>query len=131
MLAKTYRFRVGNTTGETLAIGAVTIKGIRNKFNSQATISYESSEADLYSNSGTIADAAFEPGDTIDNSSDLYLGGHFELTATVPGTPTGNVTVYIERSTDGGTTWDTAGLGDIAEVINFTSATTQVKSFEL
>lgn len=131
MLAKTYRFRVGNTTDETLAIGAVTIKGIRHNFNSQATISYESSEAALYSNTGTIADAAFEAGGTIDNSSDLYLGGHFELTATAPGTPDGNVTVYLERSTDGGTTWDTAGLGDIVAAINFTSASTQVKSFEI
>ena len=131
MLPETYRFQIFNESGETIAIAGATIKGLRYNYNSQAVIQYEAAEAALYSNAGGINDAAYDESAAIDNSSDLFIGGHFELTVTTPATPDGNVSCFLQRSTDGGTTWDDDGLGELVAVINFAAAATLVKSFEL
>lgn len=130
-IAKTYRFQVKNETGQTLLALAVKITALRHKFNSQATLQYEDSEAEIYSNVGTIANDAYDETDNLDNSSDLFTGGHFLWEVTAPASASGNVTLYVQYSTDGGTTWDTDGEGDIVWVFPFTATGTKRKSFKL
>ena len=131
MLPKTYRFQIMNETGQTLADGAVTIKAVRYKFTSGGAVSYEGSEGTAFSTAGTTADDAYLNGTTQDNSANLYVGGHFELTVTAPASAAGNVTCFLQRSMDGGTTFDGDGLGEIVAAINFTTSGTKVKTFEV
>jgi hypothetical protein len=130
-LALTYRFTVLNGTGQTLAAGAVKVKARRWKFTSAGALSYEGSETSIYSNAGTITNGSYDSSSSVDNSSNLFVGGDFYFEVTAPASSSGEVTLYYERSTDGGTTWATSGLGTIVSVLNFTTAGTKGKGFSL
>lgn len=131
MLPEFYRFQVKNETGETLAASAVTVEAKRLKFNGQAAIQYESSETNVFTHAPTIINDAYAEGATQDNSSDLFVGGHFEFEVTAPASADGNVTLFLQRSTDDGSTWDSDGLGEKVAAINFTTSGTKRASFEL
>lgn len=126
-----YRFQVKNDTTETIADGVTTIKVRRFKFDSAGARVFEVLEGTVFSTAGAITNGSFLDGAAQDNSVDLYDGLHAEVTTTVPGTPDGNLTVFLQRSTDGGVTFDDDGLGERVCTINFTAATTKVKSFEV
>ncbi|UCC32131.1 MAG: hypothetical protein JSU86_07580 [Phycisphaerales bacterium] len=147
MLGHTWRFGVKNDTGVQIDTGKATIKSRMWKGSSDGTVAFQGSEGSIYSNSANITDGSYLAEDTYDNSSNEYEGGDFELSVTFDSgdTPSGDVLVYFERSTDGGTTWpddgangdnednahlvcvmsitETAGLGTAGEVY--------VKPFEL
>jgi len=134
MLAHTYRFRAKNNTGVTIPAGKITIKARRWKFASNSNDKVdESSETSVYSNGNSIADGNSEAGSTIDNSSDKWLGGDFmvEVDATGLSSPDGDVTIYYEVSTDGGTKWPDADKGHLACAINVTSAAVYRRAFSL
>ncbi len=66
--------------------------------------------------SGGIASGAYGAGVTVDNSSNGYLGGSLlikiDLSTVVPSVD-GWLVVYLQNSTDGGTTWPPNGQGQI------------------
>ena len=132
VLPKHYRFKVYNNTGVSIAISNVKVYARRWKFSSTGAISYESSQDTVLNNAGSLATATYLAGDTEDNSTDLFIGGTFmfEVNPTT-GSPNGNVILFFERSTDGGTTWDSDGTGDVVAVLNFTSTGAKYKSFSL
>lgn len=131
MLAQSYRFTALNACGQTVAIGGVVVKGRRWKFDSTGALVYEATEAALLSNSGTIANAAYASSAAIDNSTAIYIGGDFEVTFTAPASAAGDLTIYYEVSTDGGTTFPTNGLGVVACTFSVTASGTYVKAFSL
>jgi hypothetical protein len=134
VLPKTYRFQVLNGTGQTLATSAVTVKAVRWKFNTDGTVNYESSAATTVSNSGsTITNGSYFNGTTQDNTAGGtgWLGGEFTMTVTAPTSSAGDVTLYLQVSYDGGTTWDTNGLGMPVCSINFAASGTKTASFAL
>ena len=126
MLGPTYRFTIQNTTGQTLAANAVTVKPRRWKYGTDGSLTDEASGvADVLAQTATLASAAFKAGTTQDNLTNKYIGGFFEFTATAPATSNGNVDLYCERSVDGGATWPDNGLGVLVASLNFTTAGTK------
>lgn len=132
MLARNYRFTVLNSTGQTVAIAGVVIKGRRKKLGSTGALAYEATEASIMSNAGTIANAAYSSSSGIDNSTDLFLEGDFTVTAAVLASAAGDLTIYYEVSTDGGTTWPTPGNGVIVAAITVpATGSASVKHFTI
>lgn len=130
MLAKCYRITAYNSTTQTLAAHGLVMTGRRWKYNS-GDLAYESSEAALIDNSSGLTNASYLSTSTIDNSSTLYFGGDFKVTVIAPASSVGSVVIYYEVSTDGGSTWPTAGRGYIAKTIAVPSAGTYSENFRL
>jgi hypothetical protein len=131
VLPKSYRFKVYNQLGQTISAGNVTCKGLRYKIGSDGAIAYESSEATLLSNAGTLATATYLAGTSQDNSSDKWVGGDFTFKVIAPASSSGAVTLFLERSSDGGTTWDDDGLGIPVARLDFTTSGTKVVTFSI
>lgn len=133
MLARNYRFTALNSCGQQIASSGIVITGRRWKFNSSGAVVFESSEAALYTSPSAINNAAYyvPSGSGIDNSTDLYVGGDFRFTLVAPASSAGDVTLYYEFSTDGGTTWPTNGNGIIVCTISASAATTYYKGFSV
>lgn len=134
MLGPTYRFRLLNSTGQSLAQNSVTLKTIREKFTSAGALSLEGSEASLAFATlaaGVLTTGSYDATATQDNTTNLYLGGTFVWTVTAPASSNGNVTVWLQHSTDGGTTWPDDGEGIQMPLLNFTTSGTKRKEFRL
>lgn len=131
MLGHTYRFKVLNDTGQTIVANAVKVYGRRWKYGSDGSITFEGSEGTLLDNGSTIADNAYSAGTTQDNSSNKYIGGDFIFEVTAPASSNGDVTLYLEKSTDGGTDFDDDGLGMAVARLNFTTSGTKRRHFSL
>jgi hypothetical protein len=129
-LPLTYRFKVLNGCGQTIAINSIFLYARRTKVGSDGFLSFESSEATLLSSGSTLSSGSYLAGTTQDNSSNKYLGGDFSFVVTAPASASGDVTLYFERSTDG-TNFDDAGLGDVVAILNFTTSGTKRISFSL
>lgn len=123
-LGRHYRFVAYNNTGQTLAIGAIAVRGKRWNYNTAGQQAWEAAEAAIDSNAGTVGTAAYWLGATIDNSAP-YIGGNFTLVVTAPTGASGTVTIYLQRSTNAGATWPDNGSGTVIKVFNFTAAGTQ------
>lgn len=130
-LPATYRFLVENKTGATLAPNSVKVLAKRDKFDSSGVPVYEASQATLLDNGSTIANNTFLAGATVDNTTDKYLSGDFLFVVDTTGlTPSGDVVLYVQRSTDGGTTWgDNATTATQLTILNFTAAGIKRRGF--
>lgn len=131
VLGPTYRFVVLNSTTQTIATNSLFVKTKRYNRNSSNTLVYEGSEATVLSSGSTLANATYLAGTTQDNTSLKWEGGDFTFTVTAPASSNGNVTLFFGVSTDGGTTWDTNGVGQIVATLNFTTSGTKSKTFRL
>jgi hypothetical protein len=131
VLPRYYRFRAFNNTGVTISAGNLKVYGRRFKFDTTGQLSYESPESTVWTTSGTITTGSYDQSAVQDNNSTGWLGGAFVLEVTMTGSPSGNVVLFFERSTDGTTRIDSQGVSDVVAVLNFTSATTKYKSFSL
>ena len=131
ILPDTYRFKVLNQCGQTVGANQVKVYAKRYKFDSTGALSYESVEATTLDNGSTIATGAYSAGTTQDNTSNKYIGGTFMFVVTAPASANGNITLFVERSTDAGSNFDTDGVGDMIAVLNFTTSGTKRKSFQL
>jgi len=105
MLPRNYRFSVYNDSGSSVDV-TTTVR--RWKFTSQGVVDFEGSEATLLSATG-LADDTLATGTAQDNSTDAYIGasGVMQLT----GSGSGVVTLFLEPSTDGGSSWPSAEKG--------------------
>ena len=132
MLAPTYRFTILNSTGQTLAANAVTIKPRRWKFASDGSTTQEASgTADVLAQSATVVTGAYRNGTTQNNTVDKYIAGHFEVTVTAPVSSNGDVHIYLDTSVDGGTTWPDNGLGQWVGTLSFTTSGTKRRTIEV
>lgn len=104
MLPRNYRLTAYNNSGSGVDI-TVTVR--RWKFNSSGAVVYEASEATLLSTTGTANTTLAVPASGEDNSTDAYIGMSGVMSL-ANGTGTGIVTLLLEPSTDGGTSWPTA-----------------------
>lgn len=131
-LGHAYRFVVENKTGQTLAANAVKVYGRRWKFATDGALTLEAGEATLMDNGSTIGTGAFASGTTVDNSTDKYLGGDFIFSVTAPASSNGDVVLYLQRSTDGGTRWpDDANYAKRVQILNFTTSGTKSRNFSV
>lgn len=131
MLGRNYRFTAKNETGQTIAAAATTVNARRYKFASDGSITFETAEANILSNAATLANGAYTAEDAVDNSADKWLGGTFEFVVIAPASSNGNVILYYEESTDGGTDWPDSGLSHVVAVLNFTVAGTKRTTLQL
>ena len=129
-LGHTWRLRASNTQNQAIT---VTVKARYWKYASDGSITW-SAEQTLVSAVSVAATTGSTASSTIDNSTDKYLGmtitGSFTAAATTNGT--GTVALYVERSTDGGTTWPTQDKGIFAGAETITAAVTttaQLRNF--
>lgn len=122
MLGHTFRLRASNTQNQAIT---VTLKARYWKFASDGSITW-SGEQTLISAVSVSATTGTTASGDIDNSSDKWIGAEFTLSCTAASTTngTGTVAVTLERSTDAGTTWPTAGQGEFAGAYTVTAADT-------
>lgn len=123
-----YRWTLKNGTG--VNITAVTLTARKWKYDPSTGLTYAAETTEL-SFSGTLANTAFTTGSTVDNSTNKYEGGAFVCSVTAATSASGVAVLYLEHSTDGGTTWPTNGYGRPICPIPFTAGGTNVASFNL
>jgi len=104
MLAKYFRFRVLNSTDQTITYnnaGRIELAWIPWKYTSGAVAIAAEVTQDIIIADGSVAAAAEAEGTVVDNSSNLYVGlkGTFRVVADVTSTD-GAVYLYLEESTD-------------------------------
>lgn len=132
-LPHTYRFKVENQTGVTVESGQAQLFARRYKFDSLGRLTYETAESQVFQNAADIGDGAVEAGEIHVNASSEWIGGTFLFAARPLSGTAGNVNLFLERSTDQGSDFDTGILGTLLHTIPF-SETNQVslgRSFEL
>lgn len=127
MLGRNYRFSVNNQAGVNVT---VTIQARRWKYGSDGSLTFDS-EAEVFNESAISSSSTAWTEDTaIDNSSDKYIGAELEIVVTpassVTNSATTNVTVQIQRSTDGGTTWPDDGRGERVAGVNMPTGSSAV-----
>jgi len=122
MLGRNYRFRIQNTQNQAITCA---LTGRLWKFASDGSITW-SSEVTLIGSGSVAATTGAVASSNYDNSTDKWIGAELTLstTAAVTTNGTGAVTVTLERSTDAGTTWPTAGQGDSVGGYTVTAADT-------
>jgi hypothetical protein len=130
-LGRTYRFVVLNSLGQTIAIAGIAIKGRRWNFSTTGQQTWEGSEASIDSSSGTTTNGSYFAGSTNDNSTAGYLGGTFKFTIVAPASSNGTVTVFLQRSTDGGSSWPDNGNGQVVKVFGITTSGTYTDTIEI
>jgi hypothetical protein len=131
-LPHTYRFAVYNTCGIEIAIGAAKVYARRRKIDGTGTLLNEGAEATVFSNANAIATATYSLGTAVSNATDLWLSGDFVFEVALTGAPNGDVFLYFERATDGGTGhWPSQQLGAVIAKIYFNAATTLRTDFSL
>jgi photosystem II stability/assembly factor-like uncharacterized protein len=110
MLGRNYRFSVNNGTTAAVEIG-VTIQARLWKFGTDGSLTF-SSETEVFNELNIAVSATAWTEDTaVDNSTDKYIGADLEIVITPEASITGLVSIQIQKSTDGGTTWPDDGLG--------------------
>ena len=119
MLGHTYRFVAYNSSGVNASI---IIKARNYKFGSDGQ-RVDAAESTPLS-TGAIANLANGLGASIDNSYDKFLGSDVKVTITPAAAATGTVSVFLQKSTDGGVTWpETPTTGGAISGIWVASAT--------
>lgn len=121
MLGHTYRYQVYNGTGVSVT---VTVKDRKWKFGTDGSLT-DATEATQFS-SVSVSTVSYSNGSTVDNSSDKYLGASLVATFAPGASATGSVTLYLQRSTDGGTTWPSDGLGEFIGAHYFAASATSI-----
>lgn len=122
MLGRNYRFRVSNTQNQNITC-ALTARLW--KFDTDGSIIW-SSEVTLVASGSVSATTGTTASSNYDNSTDKWVGAELTLSCTAGATTngTGVVNVFLERSTDGGTTWPTAGQSEFVGGYTVTAADT-------
>ncbi len=102
-----WRLVVDNRSGVALAAGGVVVKYRRAKFDSSGVYTPEASEQTVTIGT-SLANGSTATGTAVDNNSTglYYLMADFRIEyAGLASSSTGTVSVYLQTSTDGGTTW--------------------------
>lgn len=120
-LGKHYRWQVYNGTGGTVT---VTIDAILWKYGSDGSITFSSESTPI--SASAISTATYGNSSTVDNSSDKYLGAELTVLMDVAASLTGAVTVFLQHSTDGGTTWPSDGQGIVVGSYYYNASSTDI-----
>lgn len=121
MLGHYYRYHAYNGTGVSVT---VTVKTRAWKFASDGSRT-DASEATRISGV-SVGAGTYSNSSGIDNSSDKNLGAHITATFAPGSAATGPVALYLQHSTDGGTTWPSDGQGELLGSVMFAASSTAV-----
>jgi hypothetical protein len=115
-----YRLVAVNSTGVQIDSGLVTVDIKPFSGNGSGGVSHGSEQTG--SNSSSISVGSSQVLLTVNGSTSIGLNGNVNAElSTNGGTPSGDLKVFIERSTDGGTSWERDPTPVFTE--NFTSKT--------
>jgi hypothetical protein len=115
-----YRFVVVNSTGVQIDSGLITVDIKPFSGDGSGGVSHGSEQTG--SNSSSISAGSSQVLLTVNSSAAIGLNGNVNANLSTNGsTPSGDVDVFIERSTDGGASWDRDPTPVFTE--NFTSKT--------
>ena len=122
MLPQHYKFHIQNRTGATIefstdgANNSFTILGRGWKWASGAVSYGTEFTAFADPTADLAAGTSLEAASAVDNSTDLFVGAHFIATITTDAAAaaTGMIDIYVEYSTDGGTTYPSDAADFIA-----------------
>ena len=121
MLGHTYRYHVYNGTGVSVTC---TVKARAMKFASDGSRTDDSEATHI--NAVSVGTGAYSSSSTVDNSTAKQLFADVQFTAAPGASATGTVALYLQRSTDGGTTWPANGQGQQIAAVTFASSSTSV-----
>lgn len=121
MLGIAYRYQAYNGTGVSVT---VTVKDRPWKFASDGSITNAAEATQLAA--VAVTTLAYSNGATVDNSTVKNIGSDITWTALPGASATGTVALYLQRSTDGGTTWPSDGQGVFVSGISFSASATSV-----
>lgn len=121
MLGVRHRYQAYNGTGVSVT---VTVKDIRFKFASDGSITFASEDTPI--SAASVSTVSYSNGTSTDNSTNKYMGADITWTAAPGSSATGTVSLYLQRSTDGGTTWPSDGQGEFLSGISFSASATSV-----
>jgi hypothetical protein len=127
MLGANYRWQVYNGTGVSVTI---TAKVKQWKFDSSGALVFAAESTPL--NAVVASTLTYANSAGINNATDKYLGTQMTVLFDVAAAATGNVIVYLQQSTDGGTTWPTDGDGLVVGSHYFNASSVDVtQNFEV
>jgi hypothetical protein len=127
MLGTYFRYQVYNGTGVTVT---VTIDEIRWKFASDGSLTFSAEQTPI--SASAISTVSYGNSSGINNSTDKYIGADLTVLFDVASSATGTVTVFLQRSTDSGTTWPSNGQGEVVGSYYFSASSTDVtKNFSV
>jgi hypothetical protein len=118
-LGEHYRYQVYNGTGVSVTC---TVKHEPFKYASDGALSFTAEATQI--NAVSVGTLAYSNSSTINNGTAKNLGAHVTFTAAPGASATGTVSLFLQRSTDGGTTWPSNGLGTQVAGITFASSST-------
>ena len=123
MLGATYRYQVYNGTGVSVTC---TVKDRAFKFASDGSRT-DASEAARIS-AVSVSTVSYSNSSTVDNTTDKNLGSDITVTFAPGSSATGTVGLYLQRSTDGGSTWPSDGKGVFLGSVYFSASSTSVNA---
>jgi hypothetical protein len=118
-LGEHYRWQVYNGTGVSVTC---TVKDEPFKYASDGALSFTAEATQI--NAVSVGTLAYSNSSTINNGTAKNLGAHVTFTAAPGASATGTVALFLQRSTDGGTTWPSNGLGTQVAGITFSASST-------
>jgi hypothetical protein len=121
MLGEYFRYQVYNGTGVTVTM---TIDEKRWKFASDGSLTFSSEQTPI--SASAVSTLSYGNSSGIPNSTDKYIGSHLTVLFDVASSATGLVQVFLQRSTDSGTTWPSDGQGVPIGGVYFNASSTDV-----
>ena len=118
-LGEHYRWQVYNGTGVSVTC---TVKDEPFKYGTDGSLSITAEDTKI--NGVSVGTVSYSNSGTINNSSVKNLGAFVTFTAAPSASATGTVTLFLQRSTDAGTTWPSNGLGIPVGSITFSASST-------
>lgn len=120
-LGNYYRWQVYNGSNVTVT---VTVDVMLWRFGTDGSLTF-STESTPISASG-VATTAYGNSSGVNNASDKYLGAQITALFDVPSSATGVVSLFLQQSTDGGTTWPSDGQGLLVGSYYFSASSTDI-----
>jgi len=121
MLGNYYRFQVYNGTGVSVT---VTAKDRKWKFDTDGSL-LMASEATQFA-AVSVSTLTYSNGSGVNNATDKNIGADLTVTFAPGASATGTVSLFLQRSTDGGTTWPSDGLGEFIGAHTFSASATSI-----
>lgn len=121
MLGRNYRYQVLNGTGVSVTV-TVTERAWKFASDGSRTDAAESTRL----NAVSVGAGAYSNSSPVDNSTDKNLGADLLLIMAPGASATGTVALYLQKSTDGGTTWPSDGGGDLLASHTFNASSSSV-----
>ena len=120
-LGNYYRWQVYNGTTVTVTI---TLDVMLWKYGTDGSITFSAESTPISASAATTL--TYNNSSGVDNSSVKYLGAQITALFDVPSSATGAVSVFLQQSTDAGTTWPSDGQGLLVGSYYFNASSTDI-----